>query len=227
LKPVGIIFRYPSNPTKTPVMNYRIVIIIGVLALLAGSCIPSLFPLYTEKDLIEDDRVVGTWDGGENGIWIIEKLEHHPDASFLEPDWTEADEDSDTRNIHYRLTVREFHEGDTLEVRFIMHLLVLDGKMYANYFPDEYELHHDFLSWHMIEANNFSRIELGTDFMSLRFFDPSYLEQLIDQNRIKISHVRHDSGILITARTRELQKFVIKYSDEEDCLLGPDVFKRI
>jgi hypothetical protein len=208
-------------------MKIRIILTISVLALLAGSCIPSLFPLYTEKDLISDDRVEGTWDGGENGIWIIEKLEYHPDASFMSPKWTEPDEESDPRNVHYRLTVREAHDGDTLEVEFLMHLLELGGQMYANYFPHEFELHHDFLSWHMIEANNFSRIELTADSMILNFFDPAYLEDLIDQNRIKISHVRHHSGILITARTRELQKFVIKYGAEKDFIMSPDMFSRI
>ncbi len=64
-------------------------------------------------------------------------------------------------------------------------------------------------------------------FYSLAFFDPSYLEELIDEDRIKISHIRHDNGILLTAGTRELQKFVIKYGDEEDAILEPDVFKRI
>jgi hypothetical protein len=50
---------------------------------------------------------------------------------------------------------------------------------------------------------------------------------MIDENRIKISHIRHDNGILLTARTRELQKFILKYGEEEDAILEPDVFKRI
>ena len=79
----------------------------------------------------------------------------------------------------------------------------------------------------MVEANNFSKVWITDDSISLGFFDPSYLEDLIDENRIKISHIRHDNGILLTARTRELQKFVIKYGDEEDAILEPDVFKRI
>ncbi len=49
-------------------MKTRTVILIGMLALLAGSCIPSLFPLYTEKDLVTDDRIVGTWATGDDGF---------------------------------------------------------------------------------------------------------------------------------------------------------------
>jgi hypothetical protein len=91
----------------------------------------------------------------------------------------------------------------------------------------DYELDHEFLSWHMIEANNFSKVWITEDSLSLGFFDPAYLEELIDKNRIKISHIRHDNGILLTARTKELQKFVIKYGDDQDAILEPDVFKRI
>ncbi len=203
-------------------MKTRIIILIGMLALLAGSCIPSLFPLYTEKDLVTDDRIVGTWEAGEMGTWVIERLYYKPLIDIFSSDWSDAKE-----NNTYKLVVIETDGGDTLEAEFVVHMLVLDGQHYLNYYPADYELDHDFLSWHMVEANNFSKVWITEDSISLAFFDPSYLEELIDENRIKISHIRHDNGILITARTKELQKFVIKYGDEEDAILEPDVLKRI
>jgi hypothetical protein len=203
-------------------MRTRTVLLIGMLALLAGSCIPSLFPLYTEEDLVIDDRLEGTWDGGENGIWIIKRLEYTPDKGFFSPDWSlPGDKKS------YRLNVFEVSDGDTLEAEFILHILVLNGQHYLNYYPVDYELDHDFLAWHMIEANNFSKVKMSDDSLSLSFFDPEYLEELIDKNRIKISHIRYDNGILLTAHTRELQKFVIKYGNESEAVLEPDVLKRI
>jgi hypothetical protein len=203
-------------------MKTRIIILIGMLALLAGSCIPSLFPLYTEKDLVTDDRIVGTWEAGEMGTWVIERLYYKPLIDIFSSDWSDAKE-----NNTYKLVVIETDGGDTLEAEFVVHMLVLGGQHYLNYYPGDFELDHDFLSWHMVEANNFSKVWITEDSISLAFFDPSYLEELIDENRIKISHIRHDDGILITARTKELQKFVIKYGDEEDAILEPDVLKRI
>jgi len=193
-----------------------------MLALLASSCIPSLFPLYTEEDLVTDDRIVGTWASGEMGTWVIERLDYRPTSDFFSSDWSDAE-----KKNTYKLIVIETDGGDTLETEFVVHMLVLDGQHYLNYYPVDYELDHDFLSWHMVEANNFSKVKITEDSISLGFFDPSYLEDLIDENRIKISHIRHDNGILITARTKELQKFVIKYGDEEDAILEPDVLKRI
>ncbi len=193
-----------------------------MLALLAGSCIPSLFPLYTEKDLVTDDRIVGTWEAGEMGTWVIERLYNKPLIDIFGSDWSDAKE-----NNTYKLIVIETDGEDTLEAEFVVHMLVLGGQHYLNYYPGDFELDHDFLSWHMVEANNFSKVWITEDSISLAFFDPSYLEELIDENRIKISHIRHDDGILITARTKELQKFVIKYGDEEDAILEPDILRRI
>lgn len=203
-------------------MKTRTLILIGILAVLATSCIPSLFPLYTEEDLVTDDRLVGTWDNGDDGIWVFERLDYTPNTDFFSDDWTDPEE-----RKTYKLVVTEIAEGDTLEAEFVVHMLVLDGQHYLNYCPVDYELDHEFLAWHMVEANNFSKVWITEDSISFGFFDPAYLEELIDENRIKISHIRHDNGILLTAGTRELQKFVIKYGDEENAILEPDVFKRI
>jgi hypothetical protein len=203
-------------------MKTRTAILICVLALLAGSCIPSLFPLYTEKDLVTDDRLVGTWATEDEGYWTIERLDYTPNSNFFSTDWSEAEKKST-----YKLAVYEMDVKDTLEAEFVLHLLVIGDQHYLNYFPVNYELDHGFLSWHMVEANIFSRVWITEDSISLGFFDPAFLEELIEKNRIKISHIRHDNGILITAGTRELQKFVIKYGEEEGAILEPDVFKRI
>ena len=203
-------------------MKTRTLILIGMLAALATSCIPSLFPLYTIEDLVTDDRIVGTWDTGENGLWVIERLDYTPNNDFFSPNWSEPE-----KKKSYKLEVTEVSGGDTLEAEFLMHMLVLDGQHYLNFYPADFELDHDFLSWHMVAVNNFSKVWITEDSISLGFFDPSNLEELIDENRVKISHIRHDNGILLTARTKELQKFVIKYGNEEEAILEPDVFKRI
>ena len=204
-------------------------IIAGALTILAGSCIPSLFPLYTAEDIVYDDRIEGTWDGGfdQMGIWTVEKLEYHPKNSFWDPDWTEPDVDSDPANIHYRLTVRQATLKDTVEAEFLLHLLELGGNMYMNICPHEYELDHDFLSWHMIEANTFLQVKICDDRFEARAFDPGFLLNLIKNDRIRIDHVSFGGEVLITAPTRELQQFVLKYSGVEGALFEPDVFKKI
>ena len=79
----------------------------------------------------------------------------------------------------------------------------------------------------MIEANNFSKISISDDMLEFEFFAPDFLMQLIDENRIRISHVSLGEDILLTAPTKDLQKFVIKYGNEKNAILSPDVFRRI
>jgi hypothetical protein len=209
-------------------MKTKSILFIVALALLAGSCIPSLFPLYTEDDIIFDSRIEGIWDAGIGyiGIWTIERLEHHSGFDFMNPSWTEPDEDTDPGNIKYRLTIRQLVGTDTVEAEFLMHLLNLGDYMYMNIHPQDYELHHGFLSWHMIEANTFMRINIQKDSFDIRAFDPGFLENLIEENKIRIDHMSF-GGILLTAPTKDLQKFVLKYSDEEGALFEPDVLHKI
>lgn len=187
-----------------------------------NSCIPSLFPLYTEVDLVTDDRLVGTWDAGEYGTCVIERLDYTPKHDFFGSDWSEPEDKKS-----YKLVVFDVDNGDTLKATFVVYLLVLGGQYYLNFYPADYELDHGFLSWHMVEANNFCKVRITQDTVSLAFFDPLFLKELIDQNRIRISHIRVDSGILLTARTRDLQKFVIKYGNEKHAMLEKDVLRRI
>ncbi|MCD6598738.1 MAG: hypothetical protein J7L04_13675, partial [Bacteroidales bacterium] len=48
-------------------------LIIAILVFLfLGSCIPSLFPLYFEKDLITNDNLVGSWkDDASSDTWVF------------------------------------------------------------------------------------------------------------------------------------------------------------
>ena len=207
-------------------MKTKTIIVIGILGILAGSCIPSLFPLYTQDDIVFDDAIEGAWDGGNIGVWTIEKLEYNPSKSLWDPSWTEVDKESDPQNIHYRLTVEQATEKDTAEAKFLIHLLTLGDHMYVNLYPESYDLHHGFLSWHMIEANTFMRIEIFDDRFEIRAFNPGFLEQLINEKKIRNSYISH-GGILITAPTEDLQKFVLKFSDEEGALFEPDVFRKI
>ena len=61
-------------------MKPRTIISLIIMGMLVSSCVlSSLFPLYTEKDLMTDDGLIGKWQvGEENGgkdYWVIEKLD--------------------------------------------------------------------------------------------------------------------------------------------------------
>ena len=62
------------------------------------------------------------------------------------------------------------------------------------------------------------RVEILNDgSFELSQLDGSYINSLIDQKKIRINHeTATDDNIVITASTSELQKYLIKYSDEPE-----------
>ena len=51
-------------------------------------------------------------------------------------------------------------------------------------------------------------------------FDQSFLEKLLSDNKINIQYEEVNGKKLITASTDDLQKFIIKYSDNPDAYGG-------
>jgi len=193
-------------------MKAKIIIWTILLSLMVSSCIPSLFPLYKNRDLKTNDLLLGQWKElqDEKYVWEV-SYPGQPESGevviFEDNRWSNFDEAGRT----YRM------EGGLVDKReFAMHLLELDGMDYLNLYPMDWEVEHGFLSWHMVEANIFARAEIGKDTLVIHFFNPDFLEQLIRDNRLKISHVKLDDRILITARTEELQKFVQKFGQDPD-----------
>ena len=184
----------------------------------------SLFPLYKESDLIRDDRIVGSWLAEENEdkimYWTFEWL----DTAETGSGWLGPDERAkyNTGNT-YRMIATE----DSLEQEFAAHLFELDGKTYIDFYPVDIELEHGFLSWHMVPVHNFCEIEISEDQIIFRWFDTEYFRDLIEQNKIKISHIDLEGEILITAGTDELQKFVKKYGNDIVDYSRPDTIPRV
>jgi hypothetical protein len=61
------------------------------------------------------------------------------------------------------------------------------------------------------------------------WFNSEFLTNLIDSNKIKISHKMLENSVLLTANTEELQKFVKKYGNNPRAYLDedPDTMFRI
>ena len=206
-------------------MKVKTIIILGILSMLVSSCIlTSLFPLYKVSDLIRDDRIVGSWLTDEEDdpsyYWTFEWVDTAKTGStWPGPDlWTNYK----TGNT-YKLIAKE----DSMEQEFVAHLFKLDGTTYIDFYPVDIELEHGFLGWHMVPVHNFCEIKIMADNLIFRWFDPDFFADLIEQNKIKISHIKKGSDILITASTNELQKFVKKYGKETINYAEPDTIPRI
>ncbi|WP_460544775.1 hypothetical protein [Echinicola sediminis] len=187
----------------------KIALLPFILLVLVSSCsIPSLYPLYTSKDLLTDPRIEGLWVGNESeneqSIWKIWK-------SATNPSHPKAN------NSDKRYLLEHTQKGET--VIFELFLMKLGDKYYLDFFPEDFlpcKLENYMGASHMFPVHTFAKVELAENQITIHPFDDEFLEELIEQNRIKISHEEPSGALLLTASPEELQKFVIKYADNKN-----------
>lgn len=196
-------------------MKIRTVLFILGLAGIVVSCIPTLYPLYRDKDLLIDNKLEGLFETGENEYWKIRRLD--PKFEKLTGDWKQYNS-----GYTYKLSVRE---EDKME-EFALHLLELGDDLYLDFFPVDYDIRHDFLDMHLVPAHIFAKAELTDQALILHFFDMEWLEDLIDSRKIKISHVETQDRYLLTAKTEELQKFITKFANDSTTFIEADTLIR-
>ena len=197
-----------------------------IVLLIITSCVPSIHPLYHERDLIEDQRLFGNWrnagegefwDGRES--WKFEKLP--PKQGFLgskTPDPLSG----------YLLTITE----DSIAAEFVARLLELDNQLFLDIFPkSEYGdikgIENNWLQMHLFPVHTFARISFENKAMIIEPFDPDFIIDLLEQKKIRISHEKTGNNFILTASTDELQKFVMKFGREKEAYIDPGLFTRM
>ena len=169
----------------------RMLVVFAAGTLAIGCWTLSINPLYFESDLILEPGIVGVW-GDPKG-----------DASEM---WTFESGEGTT----YRLITQE---TDAPEAAFDAHLLRLGGRLYLDLYPDV-EMGNEFQAGHLIPAHSFWRVSLGEDDLTLDCIDTDWLKAKIDSGMVVIDHVRPEDVIVLSAPTKDLQEFVLKYMDE-------------
>ncbi len=105
----------------------KILTILAVALLAQGCFVLSIHPLYSEKELVSDDNLPGTWTGSddEKGFWSFEETEEN----------------------RYRMKVVEEGKPDGL---FIAHLIQLDGRYFLDLYPEEPDSANEYFLSHVI-----------------------------------------------------------------------------
>ena len=174
--------------------------------LLLPACIPSINPLYTEKDLAYDTALVGTWgepgDGKET--WAFEQ-------------------DGPKK---YKLLVTD-NKGRVAQ--FEARLVQLDKYRFLDLFVVdlggnlEGQVNDMGLMGTILRPGHmFARIHQIEPGLQMTFLDPDWIERFLREHPKALGHEMAWNGnptqngrrLVLTASTRDLQKFVIKHADE-------------
>ncbi|HOW24691.1 MAG TPA: hypothetical protein PK711_03405 [Bacteroidales bacterium] len=182
---------------------------------LVAGCIPSLHPLYTDRDRKRMDVITGDWLSDDSSSMY--RIMADPD----EPSYVFTYTDLSRKG--------NLFTHDSSRADFIVNLVSLNGSDFMDFFPgdnDDLQNLNMLLQVHLIPAHTFAKFRVTQDTIIIWRFDPEWLEELFDENRIRISHEKMDDQIVLTASTEELQKFVSKYADDPAAYVEPEVLIR-
>lgn len=195
----------------------KVSIILGFTFLLIflSSCLTTLHPIFTEKDLAYDPKLIGIWNVEREGNKERVTISNLATENSVEL----PGNISSIKQKGYLISYQ--HEDSEIPDRYIAFLSRIGKYLYFDYYPaykkqDQYI--DEFFGVHMVKMHTAYRVEILNDgSFELSQLDGSYINNLIDQKKIRISHeTGADGNVVITATTSELQQYLIKYSDEPE-----------
>ena len=162
--------------------------------LLTTACVPSLYPLYTDEDLTVDPAVVGTWIDDDDATWTLER----------------------SSGSSYGLTIVE----DGVSADFSAYLVQLGDHRFLDIYPEDDALpDHEFFLFHVVPAHTFWKLSLDDETLRLVGLDMDWLEDELESGAVSVTHSLwgdDNDTILLTAKTRELQAFVVEYAENAE-----------
>ena len=178
--------------------------------LFLSGCIPSIHSLYTDDDIEFRKELLGDWIDSDKNTW-----------SFT----------SDNQENY----ILEYAEGNFLSEEdklvkgyFITHLVKLDDYYFLDLYPDDNDQLEmpSLLINTLLPVHIFAKVEFGQSEMVVKFFNPDRMKELLEEGRIRINHEETDELFVLTASTRELQRFVLKYAEDEEAFIDELILKR-
>ena len=173
---------------------------------LSGCVVYSFYPLYEQDDLFENEILIGLWFDDDDSEWNFS----HPMVGKKE------NKKPDKKSYLLHLKTKE--DGGVRESVFKVHIIKLAGYYFLDFYLEDYvnDDEIELSSFHIIPVHTFAKLTLLDNKLQINWFDQEWLQKLIEENKIRIHHENNGEFILLTAKPRELQKFVSKYVDSEE-----------
>lgn len=162
-----------------------------LLAVMLGGCVlSSLHPLYTDEELIFEEKLIGKWSDGNN-IWEFRAGEPN--------------------TYQMRVIDEESKEG-----RFVAHLVKLKDMLFLDIFPDGVTLGEPqaFYGFHLLPTHTFMKVDRIEPKLQLRAMDSDKVSEMLNEDPNLLKHEVVEGHIVLTASTEQLQEFIVEYAGE-------------
>jgi hypothetical protein len=185
-----------------------------LLAAILGGCIPvmSLHPLFTEKTIAYDEKLLGTWIDDSNDTW----------------QFSDANKPEKAYNLIF--TDEKGQKG-----AFLAHLVKLDSKLFLDVFPSEMpwdekdpnKTQWPYNTFFLVPAHTFIKINAIEPQLKLQLTDDDELKKLLKDDPNVVEHTLiEEDRLLLTASTEKLQAFVLKYADDSRVFTEESILNR-
>jgi len=201
-------------------MKIRNFVLIMSFVLLNSCIVKSLHPFYTKETIVSDTQFIGKWKEGNKGaIWEVGAFselisEGNPVDSLSKEDLKE----------YYKFQHAYFIERtkNDKETRFLAMPFKINGQLFLDFIP--FELDWGFtprlLKGHLVATHSLVKYDLlENGKISIKWLDEDKIEALFENKKIKIKHEKIgllNDKFLLTAKSEELQKFIVKYIASND-----------
>jgi hypothetical protein len=181
----------------------RLVIALLATTFLLAACIPSVNPFYTTKDLVFDARLLGEWQEKdkpqEPEIWKFEK--------------------ADDKGYKLQVTEKGGKQG-----QFSAHLFKLKEHYFLDLIPTDcnYATNQaDLVAASMFAGHLLARVPQIEPELKIAFTDFDWLQKQLTNNPSVLPHRREGDSLLLTASTKELQRFVLNHLGDGELFVKP------
>ncbi|HEX6333737.1 MAG TPA: hypothetical protein VFZ78_05895 [Flavisolibacter sp.] len=186
------------------------------LVFLAGCGLMTMHPIFTPDELLTDSRMGGAWQSQDK------KVVFAPASTIRISDIPEK-----LRLYRDRFYVcSRYGDDGELDRRSLAFLVRIGPHLYMDEFPLDTPAEQgldDFFQQHQLKRHTISRVDFenGNKTLVWRGFKDDFVEDLIKKRQVRIEHtyIRTDDGegeLLITASTKDLQAFLLKYGSRSD-----------
>lgn len=174
-------------------MRHVMLFLTCVAAAVMLGCVPSLQPLYSEKDPILLAPLAGAWVSEDGKDKFTFK--------------------ADEQEIKYVIACVSEKGTGKIEAR----LLRLGKHLFLDTTVDELsEVKNDYPKFHLLPVHLFTKISIEGDVLRYATLDFGWIKKCIEQKKITLRHEALKDMTLLTASTKELQEFIRAHADEKE-----------
>jgi len=173
-----------------------------LLAVLLGGCVPvmSLHSLYTEEDVVFEENLVGTWVDD-------------PDSPKTTWEFSRAG----AKEKAYKLV---YSDDEGKKGSFVVHLVKLENRLFLDVLPSQFPSEQqdwEKMKWaynffFFVPAHTFIKIDSIEPKLKMRRTVNDEMKELFKEEPNAVKHELVEDEIILTASTKELQAFVLKYA---------------